>query len=135
MLTTSTKIEPWCGTHLKSGPSAIHQTFVDVGRFWEVLDFGIHTIFGGDTEHGTPGLEGKEGTNVAVFGHFKYKSRTIGRISESPFCVWAKVHNDKVVYMQFMEDTLDSAKSFRKSGKMVYASNPEGGEVVIGDDE
>ena len=36
--------------------------------------------------------------------------------------------------MQFMEDTLDTAKSFRKSGKMVYASNPEGGEVVIGDE-
>ena len=38
-----------------------------------------------------------------------------------------------MTYMQFMEDTLDTAKSFRKSGTMVYASNPEGGEVVIGD--
>ena len=37
----------------------------------------------------------------------------------------------KVTYMQFMEDTLNTAKSFRKSGRMVYASNPEGGEVVI----
>lgn len=71
-----------------------------------------------------------------MFGRFKYRSKTIGRITDSPFCVWAKVDEakQKVTYMQFMEDTLDTAKSFRKSGSMVYASNPEGGEVVIGED-
>ena len=70
-----------------------------------------------------------------MFGRFKYKSRTLGKVTESPFCVWAKVDraSGKVTYMQFMEDTLSTATSFRKSGKMVYASDPEGGEVVIGD--
>lgn len=60
----------------------------------------------------------------------------MGSIVDSPFCVWAKVDESKgkVTYMQFMEDTLASAKSFRKSGKMVYATDLEGGEVVIGDD-
>jgi hypothetical protein len=33
-----------------------------------------------------------------------------------------------------VEDTLDSAKSFRKEGKMVYVSDPESKkEVIIGD--
>ena len=132
------QIEPWCGTHEKAGPAAIYQTFIDVSTFWEVLAFDIYAIFGGtdSIETGVHGLEGKEGVNVAVFGRFKYRSRTIGRITDSPFCVWAKVDESKqkVTYMQFMEDTLDTAKSFRKRGTMVYASNPKGGEVVIGDE-
>lgn len=82
------------------------------------------------------GPEGKDGINVAVFGKFKYKSKSVGRVTESPFCVWAKVDEKigKVTYMQFMEDTLDTAKSFRKSGKMVYASSRDGGNVTIGED-
>lgn len=116
------QIEPWCGEHLNAGPAAIHQTFVDVNRYWEVLSFDTQATFG-------------SGGNVAVFGRFKYKSRTLGKTTESPFCVWAKVDgpSGKVSYMQFMEDTLSTAASFRKSGRMVYASDPEGGEVAVGD--
>ena len=115
---------------------------MDVNRYWEILAFDVYAVFSGSAADGTSletgknGPEGKEGTNVAVFGRFRYRSRTIGRITDSPFCVWAKVDEsrDKVTYMQFMEDTLDTAKSFRKSGKMVYSSNPEGGDdVVLGD--
>ena len=136
----ASQIEPWCGTHKNAGPAAVHKTFVDVGTFWEVLDFQIYAIFSGPNFVTTtsPAPDGeKPGTDVGVFGRFKYRSRTIERITDSPFCVWAKVDEDKqkVTYMQFMEDTLDTAKSFRKSGRMVYASNPEGGEVVIGDNE
>ena len=40
------------------------------------------------TSHGP---EGTEGTNVAVFGRFKYRSRSVGRVTDSPFDVWAKV--------------------------------------------
>lgn len=36
-----TKIEPWCGTHTDAGPAAIHQTFVDVNRYWNVEEFEV----------------------------------------------------------------------------------------------
>ena len=123
---------------MNAGPEAIYQTFVDVNTFWEVLAFDIYAIFGGteSIETNNHGPEGKEGTNVAVFGRFKYRSKSVGRITDSPFCVWAKVNEDtgKVTYMQFMEDTLDTAKSFRRSGKMVYASSRDGRDITIGDD-
>jgi hypothetical protein len=73
--------------------------------------------------------------NVAVFGRFRYRSRTLGQVIVSPFRAWAKVDEKKgkVIYMQFMEDTLDSARSFRITGKMVYVSNPDDKhEIVIG---
>lgn len=56
-------------------------------------------------------------------------------MTDSPFSVWAKVdvRREKVKYMQFMEDTLDSAKSFRRDGRMVYVSDPDDGhEFVVG---
>ena len=131
------KIERWCGTHAKAGPEAIWQTFIDVSTWWEVLAFDVYAVFGGteSIDTGKHGAEPVEGTNVGVFGRFKYRSKSVGRETDSPFCVWAKVDEEKqkVTYMQFMEDTLDTAKSFRKKGKMVYASDLEGGEVVIGD--
>ncbi|KAK3680318.1 hypothetical protein LTR37_021343 [Vermiconidia calcicola] len=135
-------IEPWCGTHTKAGPEAIWKTFVDVNTYWKVLQFDTYAIFSdsGSTDNfdtGLHGPEGKVGTNFGVFGRFKYRARTTGLITDSPFCVWARIDESKgkVTYMQFMEDPLDTAKSFRKSGRMVYASNPEGGEVVVGDPE
>lgn len=130
------QIEPWCGTHPQAGPAAIYKTFVDVATYWEVLNFETYVAFGDETPL-APGGGTKEEANVAVFGRFKYRSRTLGKITDSPFAVWAKVDvgREKVVYMQFMEDTLSTAASFRKSGRMVYASHPKGGEVVVGDGE
>ena len=108
-------------------------------------EFDIYTIFSDSTSDpsttwsppdpkASPDGGNKKGeANVAVFGRFKYNSRTLGQTSNSPFCVWAKVDEEqgKVTYMQFMEDTLDSAKSFRKSGKMVYVSNPDDEHEVV----
>jgi hypothetical protein len=68
------KSMPWCGTHDAAGPEAIPQTFTDVGRYWEVLEFKPQTIFG-------------DGENVAVFGSFTYKSRTLGKTVVSPLAV------------------------------------------------
>ncbi len=77
-------VERWCGTHTKAGPEAIYQTFIDVNTFWEVLAFDIYAIFGGteSIETGVHGPEGKEGTNVAVFGRFKYRSRSVRRVTD-----------------------------------------------------
>lgn len=116
-------------------------------RFWTTEAFEIYTIFSDTTADPsttwsppepkpTPdGGNSPDTVNVAVFDRFRYRSRTLNQISDSPFCVWAKVdeRKGKVIYMQFMEDTLNSATSFRKSGMMVYVSDPNGkGEVVIG---
>jgi hypothetical protein len=74
---------------------------------------------------------------VAVFRRLMYSSKTLGKVTDSAFAVWAKVDEkrEKVTYMQFMEDKLSSANSFRKGGRMVYKSDPdsmgEGGEVVV----
>ncbi|KAK0266552.1 hypothetical protein B0A54_13974 [Friedmanniomyces endolithicus] len=96
-------IEPWCGTHNEAGPAAIHQTFVD--------KFDIHASFGGSNI-----ADASDTTaHVAIFGHFVYRSKSIGKLTDPAFAVWAKVDvaMGKVVYMQFMEDTLSSANSFR----------------------
>ena len=72
---------------------------------------------------------------MAIFGRFKYRSISLGQATDSPFAVWAKVDAEKgkVVYMQFMEDSLSTANSFRKSGKVVYQSNPDDGKEFVVD--
>ena len=101
------------------------------------MAFDIYVVFGGteSIKTNSHGPESKEGTDVAVFGRFKYRSRSVGRTTDSPFCVWAKVDEaaGKVTYMKFMEDTFDTAKSFRTGGRMVYASSRDGGDVTIGE--
>ncbi|KAK1815236.1 hypothetical protein LTR12_010402 [Friedmanniomyces endolithicus] len=73
--------------------------------------FDIHASFGGSNI-----ADASDTTaHVAIFGHFVYRSKSIGKLTDPPFAVWAKVDvaMGKVVYMQFMEDTLSSANSFR----------------------
>ena len=69
-----------------------------------------------------------------MFGRFKYRSKSVGRITDSPFCAWAKVDEaaGKVTYMQFMDDTLNTAKSFRRSGRIVYASSRDVEMLLLG---
>lgn len=108
------KIMPWAGT--SHGPESIVQTFVNVGRYWNIKDFQVEAMFG-------------EGENVAVFGRFTYESTVLLKTVTSPFAVYAKVVDGRCTYMQFMEDTLATSDSFRKSGQSTYTSNPNG-EVV-----
>ncbi|KAK0937333.1 hypothetical protein LTR29_011067 [Friedmanniomyces endolithicus] len=104
-------IEPWCGTHNQAGPAGIHQSFVDVSRYWTVEKFDIQASFGGSN---TADVSDRT-EHVAIFGCFVYRSKSIGKLTGPPFAVWAKVDmaEGKVTYMQFMEDTLSSANSFR----------------------
>lgn len=110
------KIMPWCGTG--HGVNAITQTFHDVAHYWHIDSFTPEAIFG-------------EGENVAVFGRFTYTSTKLGKTITTPFSIFCKVNGDKVVYMQFMEDTFGTASSFRSGGTWRFQSNPEGGEVEI----
>jgi hypothetical protein len=110
------KVMPWCGTSY--GPESIVKTFVDVGRFWKVESFKKEAMF-------------SDGENVAVFGRFTYKSSILSKTVTSPFSVFAKVHNGRCTYMQFMEDTFATGASFRSGGKWTFHSDPKGKEVAI----
>ena len=98
------KIEPWTGT--AKGPSAYSSTFLKVAEYWTIEDFTI-----------TDKLA--VGEDVAIFGKFTYRSVEVGHVFTSPFSIHAKVHEGKMIYFQFMEDTYASASSFRKSGSWI----------------
>lgn len=106
------KIMPWCGSHEKSGPSAFIQTFTDVARFWSNEGSNINAIFG-------------SGENVAAFGCMTLRSKTLGIAKTTPFSVWCVVKDEKITFMQFMEDTFDTAATFRSGGAWTFQSNPD----------
>jgi len=110
------RIMPWCGTG--HGAEAISKTFEDVGRYWNIDSFTPEAIFG-------------EGENVAVFGRFTYTSTKLHKTVTSPLGIYCKVQSEKVVYMQFMEDTFCTASSFRSGGTWKFESDPNGREVEI----
>jgi uncharacterized protein len=110
------KVMPWCGTG--ESVEAISRTFDDVARYWNIDSFTPETIFG-------------EGDNVAVFGRFTYTSTKLRKTITTPFAIYCRVRNSKVVYMQFMEDTFCTASSFRSGGGWKFQSNPDGGEVEV----
>ena len=110
------KVMPWAGT--SKGPESIVKTFVDVSRFWRIEAFATEALFGSDEF-------------AAMFGRFTYKSTVLGKTVTSPFAVLAKVVNGRCTYLQFMEDTLATAASFRSGGTWTFHSDPDGGEVAI----
>jgi hypothetical protein len=78
------KIMPWAGTH--KGPQALPEVFGAIQRFWKTLDLEI-----------TDAIE--QGSRVALFGSFTYKSNVTGREITSPFSLLARFEGDKVAYV------------------------------------
>jgi uncharacterized protein len=111
------KIMPWAGTH-QDGRAAILKTFQDVNTFWNIKEFDIRDIFG-------------EGDNVAVFGSFTLHSVKLDKSFTSPFSIHVKVKDGSVTYMQYMEDTLGTASTFRSGGSWKFEADPRGGEVEV----
>jgi uncharacterized protein len=109
-------VMPWCGTHAHAGPESIVKTFVDVGRYWEVISFEPEAVFG-------------SGECAAMFGRFTYRSTVMKKLVTSPFAVFAKVKGGRCYYLQFMEDTLATSASFKNGGQWTFRSDPAGGEV------
>ena len=64
------KVLPWTGTN--RGPQSIVDVFNGIGRVWETKAFEVKDVIA--DEH-----------NVAMFGSFTYKSRTLGKEITSPF--------------------------------------------------
>lgn len=88
-------------------------------EIWAQEAFEIQALFG-------------SGENVALFGKFTYRSRTLGQVNTSPFSIWCKVNGEgKVTYMQFMEDTLGTTDTFKKSGKKEYLVFHKNGEFEV----
>lgn len=112
------RIMPWTGTHDRSGPQAIIDTFAGIAKFWKIEAFEVDQLFG-DAEH------------AAAFGRFTYRSNVLGRHVTSPFAVLAVARDGKVTYVQFMEDTYATASSFQKDGHATYHADPDGSEFSI----
>ncbi|MGK7654417.1 nuclear transport factor 2 family protein [Roseovarius sp. B08] len=104
------QIMPWAGT--TKGTEGLVQTFIDVSRYWTVDDFQIQDSF--ENENG-----------AALFGTFTYTSNTLGKTVTSPFAVLARGENGKLSYVQFMEDTFATVRSFRESGEYRIKANPD----------
>jgi hypothetical protein len=110
------RIMPWAGT--TKGTEGLVQTFIDVNRYWRVDDFQIQDSF--ENERG-----------AAIFGTFTYTSNTLNKTVTSPFAVLARGENGRLSYVQFLEDTFATARSFRKGGEYHIRANPDGSEVDV----
>jgi uncharacterized protein len=110
------KVMPWTGTH--KGPQALADVFGAIQRFWKTLDFKV-----------TDTIE--QGSRVAFFGSFTYKSNATGKEITSPFGLLARFEGDKVAYVQFLEDSYGTAGSFKTRGTTRFHSDPSGKEVEV----
>ena len=110
------KILPWAGT--SHGPQAFLDNLGEIFTRWETQAFNVTTMFASDE-------------NVAVFGDFRYKSNSLGKVVSSPFSILAKVIDGKVTYLQFLEDTYATAASFRKDGSWVVQTQAGAAPVQV----
>jgi uncharacterized protein len=110
------RVLPWAGT--RSGAEALVQTFTDVSRYWTIDAFNSEDSF-----------ENADG--AAIFGSFTYTSNTLGKTVTSPFAVLARGENGKLSYVQFLEDSYATVRSFRTSGAYRIKANPDGSEEEI----
>jgi uncharacterized protein len=104
-----TRIMPWAGT--SRGPQAFLGNLSEMFTRWENQAFKVTTMFA-------------SGENVAVFGDFRYKSNSLGKVVTSPFSILVKVFDGKVTYLQFFEDSYATAASFRKDGSWIVQTEP-----------
>jgi ketosteroid isomerase-like protein len=109
-------VMPWAGTH--QGPQALADVFAAIQSFWKTLDFKV-----------TDTIE--QGSRVAFFGSFTYKSNATGKDITSPFGLLARFEGDKVAYLQFLEDSYGTAGSFKTGGATRFHSDPAGKEVEV----
>jgi hypothetical protein len=103
------KIMPWAGT--SHGPQAFVDNLASMFTRWENQAFNVTAMFASEE-------------NVAVFGDFRYKSHSLGKVVSSPFSVLVKVVDGKVTYLQFLEDSYATAASFRKNGSWTVQAEP-----------
>ena len=104
------KIMPWTGT--SQGPQAFLDNLGTMFARWENQAFNVTAMFGADE-------------NVAVFGDFRYRSHSLGKVVSSPFSILVKVVDGQVTFLQFQEDSYATAASFRKEGSWTVQTEPD----------
>ena len=104
-----TRIMPWAGT--SHGPQAFFGNLSEMFTRWENQAFNVTTMFA-------------SGEDVAVFGDYRYRSRSLDKVVTSPFSILVKVVSGKVTYLQFLEDSYATASSFRKDGSWIVQTEP-----------
>jgi ketosteroid isomerase-like protein len=102
-------IMPWVGTSY--GPQAILDRLGAMFTRWENQAFNVTTMFAA-------------GENVAVFGDFRYRSHSLGKVVTSPFSILVRVVEGMVTYVQYLEDSYATAASFRKDGSWIVQTEP-----------
>jgi ketosteroid isomerase-like protein len=110
------KIMPWTGT--SHGPQAFLGNLGNMFTRWENQAFDVTDMFG-------------SGESVAVFGTFRYKSHSLGKVVSSPFSILIKVVDGKVTYLQFLEDSYATASSFRSGGSWTVQTEPGAEPFVV----
>jgi len=110
------KIMPWAGT--SHGPQAFLDNLGTMFTRWENQAFNVTAMFA-------------SGENVAVFGDFRYRSHSLGKVVSSPFSIFIKVVDGQVTYLQFLEDSYATASSFRKSGSWTVQTEPDADPIEV----
>src|SRR5438874_382744 len=80
------KVMPWAGTH--KGPQALPDVFSAIQRCWKTLDFKV-----------TDTIE--QGSRVAFFGSFTYKSNVTGKEITSPLAYWRATKEIRLLTSSF----------------------------------
>ena len=84
----------------KAGPPAFVSTFNRVAQFWINEAVNIEKLFGSNED-------------VAAFAAMTLRSNTTDNPLTTPFAMWCVVKGERIVYLQFMEDTFGTALNFR----------------------
>jgi uncharacterized protein len=82
----------------------------------EVVGHWLQNLLDPDVINSVVAPDAISGEDVAVFGDFRYKSNSLGKVVSSPFAILSKVIDGKVTYLQYLEDSYATAASFRKDG-------------------
>jgi len=114
------RIMPWAGT--SHGPRAFLDNLGEMFTRWENEAFNVTAMFASEE-------------NVAVFGDFRYRSKSLGRVVSSPFSILVKVVEGQVVFLQFLEDSYATAASFRKNGSWTVQTEPDAETFEVGTTE
>lgn len=102
----------------KTGAQGLAQTFKDVSAYWTTVAFELQDTF-----------ENADG--AAAFGYFTYRSTVLGKTVTSPLAILARAKGGKLSFVQFMEDTFATVRSFRAGGNYEISANPDGSKVVV----
>ena len=116
--TELSEIMPWAGT--SRGPQSFLDNLGEMFNRWENQSFNVSEIFA-------------SGENVAVFGDFRYRSKSLDKLVNSPFSIHVKVVDGKVTYLQFLEDSYATASSFRREGSWTVQTTPGSEPFDVGD--